>query len=159
MLGSTMDPLALVSYIFQKYFSSTMTRLTPRIAYSIFLRWTGAIKVIINLETFKKKMVTEDSIRVNSDMSISLTSSLLSSYFLRSLNEKYLRCRFLINCVTIELLWKDRPSPQRSCCTWTKTSHRSWYVSSHSQPKWWWWLGWSTWSVDVSGWCNVARCR
>lgn len=69
VLGITTDPLAVVSYIFQKYFSSTMIKLTPLMASSIFLRWIGAIKVIINLDKFKKKMVSDDSIRTNKDIS------------------------------------------------------------------------------------------
>ena len=59
-----MDPLAFVSYIFQKYFYSTITKLTPRMASSIFLRCCGAMKVIMYLQVFRKKMVNEERMRV-----------------------------------------------------------------------------------------------
>ena len=103
-----MELAQLVSYIFQKYFSSTITMFTPLMASSIFFRCSKGTKVMRNLLELRKKSMREVSIFTMSPISYPEGSSCESSYFFLSLNEKYFRCKLLMNYIAPNLPSKDR---------------------------------------------------
>ena len=121
-----MELAQFVSYIFQKYFSSTITMFTPLMASSIFFRCSKGTKVMRNLLELRKKSMSDVSIFTMSPISYPEGSSCESSYFFLSLNEKYFRCKLLMNYIAAHLPWKDRLRSVRRGGRTSKRIGRDW---------------------------------
>ena len=100
-------------------------------ASSIFFRCSKGTKVMRNLLELRKNSMSEVNILTTSPISYPEGSSCESSYFFLSLNEKYLRCKLLINYISQHVPLKDTLQSVRRDGRTSRRIDRDWI---HHRP-------------------------